>query len=73
MVAAGGARGDLVTARVELLTGVAQGLTNAQVASQLFISETTVKTHLRRAFTKLGVQDRTSAVTEALRRDLIRL
>ncbi|WP_344223877.1 response regulator transcription factor [Kocuria atrinae] len=62
-----------MTARVELLTGVAQGLTNAQVASQLFISETTVKTHLRRAFTKLGVQDRTSAVTEALRRDLIRL
>lgn len=62
-----------MTARVELLTGVAQGLTNAQVASQLFISETTVKTHLRRAFTKLGVQGRTSAVTEALRRDLIRL
>ncbi len=57
----------------EVLTGVARGLTNAQVASQLYISETTVKTHLRRAFTKLGVQDRTSAVTEALQRGLIRL
>lgn len=57
----------------EVLTGVARGLTNARVASQLYISETTVKTHLRRAFTKLGVQDRTSAVTEALQRGLIRL
>lgn len=63
--------GSLSPREIQVLTGVARGLTNSQLAKELFIGETTVKTHLRRSFTKLGVQDRTSAVTEALRRGLI--
>lgn len=63
--------GALSPRELEVLSGVARGLTNSQLAKELFIGETTVKTHLRRSFTKLGVQDRTSAVTEALRRGLI--
>lgn len=65
--------GSLSPREIQVLTGVARGLTNSQLAKELFIGETTVKTHLRRSFTKLGVQDRTSAVTEALRRGLISL
>ncbi len=49
-------------------TGRQRGLTNADIARQLYISETTVKTHLVRIFDKLGVDDRTAAVTTALNR-----
>ncbi|MER5418644.1 response regulator transcription factor [Streptosporangium roseum] len=55
----------------EVLSLVAQGLTNAQIGKALFISETTVKTHLLRVFGKLGVSDRTAAVTTALDRGLL--
>lgn len=50
----------------EVLTQVAHGHTNAETAHSLNISETTVKTHLVRIFAKLGVDDRTAAVTVAL-------
>jgi DNA-binding NarL/FixJ family response regulator len=50
----------------EVLTHVARGETNADIARALFISEATVKTHLLRAFGKLGVSDRTAAVTRAI-------
>jgi DNA-binding NarL/FixJ family response regulator len=50
---------------------VAQGQTNAEVGRSLFIGEATVKTHLLRAFAKLGVNDRTAAVTAAYRRGLL--
>ena len=43
-------------------------MTNADIGRQLFISEATVKTHLLRAFGKLGVSDRTAAVTTAIER-----
>jgi DNA-binding CsgD family transcriptional regulator len=46
-------------------------LTNGEIGKALFISETTVKTHLLRAFGKLGVSDRTAAVTTALDRGLL--
>jgi DNA-binding NarL/FixJ family response regulator len=52
----------------EVLALVAQGCSNAEAGRRLFIAEATVKTHLLRAFTKLGVDDRTAAVTEARRR-----
>lgn len=66
--------GPEVTGReVEVLSLVARGLSNAEVGRQLFIGEATVKTHLLRAFAKLGVQDRTAAVAEAHRRGLIDL
>jgi DNA-binding NarL/FixJ family response regulator len=50
----------------EVLTLVARGETNADIGKALFISEATVKTHLLRAFGKLGVSDRTAAVTRAI-------
>jgi DNA-binding NarL/FixJ family response regulator len=50
----------------EVLTLVARGDTNADIGRALFISEATVKTHLLRAFAKLGVSDRTAAVTRAI-------
>jgi DNA-binding NarL/FixJ family response regulator len=50
----------------EVLALVARGQTNADIGRALFISEATVKTHLLRAFGKLGVSDRTAAVTRAL-------
>jgi DNA-binding NarL/FixJ family response regulator len=50
---------------------VAEGCTNAEIGRRLFIGESTVKTHLLRAFTKLGVTDRTAAVTSALRHGLL--
>lgn len=51
---------------IEVLTLVAKGLTNAEIGRTLHISEATVKTHLLRTFGKLGVSDRTAAVTTAM-------
>lgn len=51
---------------VEVLGLVAKGLTNADIGRALHISEATVKTHLLRTFGKLGVSDRTAAVTTAM-------
>ncbi|BBB01970.1 putative two-component system response regulator [Actinacidiphila reveromycinica] len=50
---------------------VADGCTNADIGGRLFIGESTVKTHLLRTFTKLGVTDRTAAVTCAMRLGLL--
>jgi DNA-binding NarL/FixJ family response regulator len=50
---------------------VAEGCTNAEIGRRLFIGESTVKTHLLRAFGKLGVADRTAAVTSAMRHGLL--
>ena len=52
---------------------VARGTSNKLIARDLRISETTVKTHLLHIFTKLGVDDRTAAVTLAMRRGMLRL
>ena len=49
----------------QVLHHVADGLSNAQIAARLFIAESTVKTHLVHVFEKLGVDDRTRAVTRA--------
>ena len=56
---------------LEVLGGVARGLSNAEIGRELFIGEATVKTHLQRVFAKLGVDDRTHAVTVALKRGLL--
>ena len=58
---------------IEVLEHAARGLANKEIAVRLSISETTVKTHLVRIFGKLGVDDRTGAVTTALERGIIRL
>jgi DNA-binding NarL/FixJ family response regulator len=58
---------------LEILGAVARGLSNKDIGRQLYVSEATVKTHLLRVFSKLGVDDRTAAVTVALERGIIRL
>lgn len=61
------ARAEQLTAReTEVLALVARGLTNAEVGRKLYVSEATVKTHLLRAYAKLGVSGRTAAVTKAI-------
>ncbi|MGI5267628.1 response regulator [Nonomuraea sp. CA-218870] len=63
---------DPLSAReIEVLDLIAQGATNREVASRLFISEATVKSHLLHVYTKLGVNDRAAAVAVAFRRGLI--
>jgi len=63
---------ELLTPReVEVLGCVARGLSNAETGRALFITEATVKTHLLRAFEKLGVNDRTAAVTVAIARGIL--
>ncbi len=56
---------------LEVLAGVARGLTNAEIGRELFIGEATVTTHLLRVFAKLGVDDRTRAVMLAVERGLL--
>lgn len=51
---------------LEVLRLVAVGLSNAEIGRRLYIGESTVKTHLVRIFAKLGVSDRTAAVTSAI-------
>ncbi len=58
---------------LEVLTRVARGTINKIIARDLRISEATVKTHLLHIFVKLGVDDRTAAVTVALERGILRL
>ena len=63
---------DVLSQReIEVLGLIARGSTNREAAVQLFISEATVKTHLLRAFGKLGVSGRTAAVTTAIERGLL--
>lgn len=63
---------NLTPREVEVLGAVSEGLTNAEIGRRLFIGEATVKTHLLRVFTKLGVDDRTAAVTVAMQRGILR-
>lgn len=55
----------------EVLSLIAQGHSNKEIAARLGLSEDTVKRHVSNVLDKLGVQDRTQAVTEALRRGLL--
>jgi len=64
-------RESLSAREVEVLVRVARGRTNAEIGRELFISEATVKTHLMRASSKLGVSGRTAAVTTAIERGLL--
>jgi DNA-binding NarL/FixJ family response regulator len=63
---------DQLTAReVEVLSLVARGLSNGEIAQELFIGEATVKSHLLHVFDKLGVSDRTAAVTTAIQKGIL--
>ncbi|WP_329293948.1 response regulator transcription factor [Streptomyces pseudovenezuelae] len=55
----------------EVLALVAQGMSNREIARELFISEATVKTHLTHLYAKLGVNDRAAAVATAYRRGIL--
>lgn len=58
---------------LEVLKFVSEGASNSEIANQLHISQATVKSHLVHIFSKLGVTDRTAAVTTALQRGILRL
>jgi DNA-binding NarL/FixJ family response regulator len=73
----GRARGPMARAlsarEIEVLALVARGVSNKIIAKDLRISEATVKTHLLHIFAKLGVDDRTAAVTAAMEKGVLRL
>lgn len=56
---------------LDVLAYIVQGASNKEIAARLFISENTVKVHLRRIFAKLGVSSRTEATTLALQKGLV--
>jgi two-component system NarL family response regulator len=66
-------RSDLTEREIEVLGLVAQGLSNKEVARTIGRTDETVKIHLKNIFAKMGVADRTEAVTQALTRGLIHL
>ncbi|MDX3642008.1 response regulator transcription factor [Streptomyces sp. MB09-02B] len=69
-----GDRGAGLSGReLEVLSAVARGQSNKQIARALRLSEATVKTHLLHIYAKLDVRDRTAAVTAALGRGIIRM
>ncbi len=57
--------GDLSDREVQVLQLLARGMSNQEIAKELFVSNTTVKTHVSHILTKLGVRDRVQAVVEA--------
>lgn len=66
-------RVDLLTARErEVVTAIASGLSNAEIAAQLYVSTSTAKTHATRAMTKLGARDRAQLVVFAYEAGLVR-
>ena len=65
-------RVSLSSREIEVLELVAAGRSNSEVADELFVSETTVKSHLAHIFSKLDVSSRTAAVSEARRKGILR-
>ncbi len=61
----------LTERELQVLRGMSEGKSNAEIGRDLFVSEDTVKTHARRLFKKLGARDRAHAVASAFRAGLV--
>lgn len=66
-----GRRLTLTERELQVLRGMADGKSNAEIGRELFVSEDTVKTHARRLFRKLGARDRAHAVAAGFRAGLV--
>lgn len=66
-------RDDLTQRELQVLQLLVKGRTNKEISSNLFISEDTVKTHMKALFHKLGVNARTEAIVEAVRSGLVHI
>ena len=66
-------REELTGRELEVLTLVAKGLTNKEIAQALYISDKTARNHVTSCLVKLNASDRTEAVTTAIRRGVIRV
>jgi two-component system NarL family response regulator len=66
-------RSELTRRELEVLGYVVKGLSNRQIGDELRITEGTVKIHVNKILSKMGVQDRTQAATTAVRRGIIHL
>lgn len=64
---------ELTAQERKILQAIVGGKSNKEIAFELNVSENTVKTHVKNVFEKLGVSDRTSAATLAIKRGLVRL
>jgi len=64
---------ELSERELEVLCLMAKGAANKEISAELKIAQSTVKTHITNIFQKLGVNDRTEAVTQALKKGIIRL
>lgn len=64
---------ELTKSEQRILQMIVGGMSNKEIAFALDISENTVKTHIKNIFDKIGVSDRTSAATLAIRRGLVRI
>ncbi len=62
----------LTDREVEILVGISKGASSRELAAKIFVSESTVKSHLRTIYRKIGVRDRSQAVAYAIRKGFVR-